>query len=194
MTSLWQESKTLPKRLLTEYIASTLTLKAESTFVASFKASEVFVDVKVAVQINFTNYQGLEVGGKLYIVDEHGDQLAEENYLTPSEGELNQGINYQVRTYTDQVFYLWAEANSGYSFSLSVEKGAATIDQITASGKTIYKISQAQNLSLLQGVFRAEEQRVEVSFVTVAEEGKNHRRSCWKNFDGRNSIFFSNKP
>ena len=146
--------------------------KAESTFVASFKASEVFVDVKVAVQINFTNYQGLEVGGKLYIVDEHGDQLAEENYLTPSEGELNQGINYQVRTYTDQVFYLWAEANSGYSFSLSVEKGAATIDQITASGKTIYKISQAQNLSLLQGVFRAEEQRVEVSFVTVAEEGK----------------------
>lgn len=143
----------------------TVNPNAQGEFVITYKASQVRVDIKVAVQINFINYQGLTDGGMLYLVNEAGDKL-EEGYLQPSEGELIEGINYQVLSYTDQVFYLMAEANPGYSFSLSVLSGRASIDQLVVNGKTIYRVSQAQDLSSLQGIFRAEEQRVEVMFVT----------------------------
>ena len=140
-----------------------------SSFSATFKASEVYVDVKVAVQINFVNYEGLEDGGKLYLVDNLGNIL-DDGYLQPSSGDLVKGINYKVLTYTDQSFYLMAESNPGYSFSLDVKSGFASIDQITLSnGKTIYKVSNAQDLSSLMGIFKAEEQRVEIMFVTDEE-------------------------
>ena len=147
----------------------TIAAQGYTNFEVTYDPCEVYVNIKTAVQLNFVNHEGLTMGGQVYLASEAGDKL-EEGYLTPSEGELVQGINYQVLTYTDDVFYLIAEVNAGYSFSLSVRDGRATIDQVTTeSGVTIYRISNAQNLSTILGIFRAEEQRVDVMFVTDAE-------------------------
>ena len=147
----------------------TISAQGYTNFEVTYDPCEVYVNIKVAVQLNFVNHEGLTMGGSVYLASEAGEEL-KEGYLKPSEGELVQGINYQVLTYTDDVFYLIAEANAGYSFSLSVRDGRATIDQVTTeSGAIIYRISNAQDLSTILGIFRAEEQRVDVMFVTDAE-------------------------
>ena len=146
-------------------------VKAESytSYTINYKASEVYVDISVSVRVNFVDYPNNDLGGKIWLVDASGARLEDESYLDPSEGDLVIGSRYKVLTYTDAVFYLYPQANDGYSFSFNAQT-SATIDAISLSdGRTIYRISNATNGSSIVGVFTAEEQRVEVMFVTSEE-------------------------
>ena len=146
-------------------------VKAESytSYTINYTASEVYVDISVSVRVNFVDYPNNDLGGKIWLVDASGARLEDKSYLDPSEGDLVIGSRYKVLTYTDQVFYLYPEAKAGYSFSFNAQT-SATIDAISLSdGRTIYRISNATNGSSIVGVFTAEEQRVEVMFVTSEE-------------------------
>ena len=139
---------------------------------ATFKASEIHVDVTIAVQVGSNNYEGNSLGGKLYLANSLGEKL-EEGYLPPSQGSLEEGVNYKVLTYSDQMFYLIAEANEGYKFSINVKEGNATIDEVALpEGKVLYRISNSKDLTVLQGIFKAEQQIVEIKFVTDFENGQ----------------------
>ncbi len=146
-------------------------VKAESytSYTINYTASEVYVDISVSVRVNFVDYPNNDLGGKIWLVDASGARLEDKSYLDPSEGDLVIGSRYKVLTYTDAVFYLYPEAKDGYSFSFNAQT-SATIDAISLSdGRTIYRISNATNGSSIVGVFTAEEQRVEVMFVTSEE-------------------------
>ena len=147
-----------------------VTANGYSTFTINYKASEVYVDISVSLRLNFVNYPNNYIGGKIYLVDERGTKLEDTNYLEPTEGDKEIGGNYKVLTYTDQVFYLMAETNPGYSFAFD-SQSSATIDTLNVDGKTIYRISNATDGSKLTGVFTAEEQRVSIEFVTDLESG-----------------------
>ncbi len=153
------------------YTIESVVANSYTSYTINYKASEVYVDISVSVRVNFVDYPNNDLGGKIWLVDASGVKLDEtkDNYLDPSEGDLVIGSRYKVLTYTDQVFYLYPEAKDGYSFSFNAQT-SATIDAISLSdGRTIYRISNATNGSSIVGVFTAEEQRVEVMFVTSKE-------------------------
>lgn len=151
------------------YTIDSVVANSFTSYTINYKASEVYVDISVSVRVNFVDYPNNNLGGNIWLVDASGARLEDENYLDPSEGDLVIGSKYRVLTYTDQVFYLYPEAKDGYSFSFNAQT-SATIDAISLSdGRTIYRISNATNGSSIVGVFTAEEQRVEVMFVTSEE-------------------------
>lgn len=151
------------------YTINSVVANSYTSYTINYKASEVYVDISVSVRVNFVDYPNNDLGGKIWLVDASGARLEDESYLDPSEGDLVIGSRYKVLTYTDQVFYLYPQANDGYSFSFNAQT-SATIDAISLSdGRTIYRISNATNGSSIVGVFTAEEQRVEVMFVTSEE-------------------------
>lgn len=151
------------------YTINSVVANSYTSYTINYKASEVYVDISVSVRVNFVDYPNNNLGGNIWLVDASGARLEDESYLDPSEGDLVIGSKYRVLTYTDQVFYLYPEAKDGYSFSFNAQT-SATIDAISLSdGRTIYRISNATNGSSIVGVFTAEEQRVEVMFVTSEE-------------------------
>lgn len=151
------------------YTINSVVANSYTSYTINYKASEVYVDISVSVRVNFVDYPNNNLGGNIWLVDASGARLEDESYLDPSEGDLVIGSKYRVLTYTDQVFYLYPEAKDGYSFSFNAQTNA-TIDAISLSdGRTIYRISNATNGSSIVGVFTAEEQRVEVMFVTSEE-------------------------
>lgn len=151
------------------YTIDSVVANSFTSYTINYKASEVYVDISVSVRVNFVDYPNNNLGGNIWLVDASGARLEDESYLDPSEGDLVIGSKYRVLTYTDQVFYLYPEAKDGYSFSFNAQT-SATIDAISLSdGRTIYRISNATNGSSIVGVFTAEEQRVEVMFVTSEE-------------------------
>lgn len=151
------------------YTIESVVANSYTSYTINYKASEVYVDISVSVRVNFVDYPNNNLGGNIWLVDASGARLEDESYLDPSEGDLVIGSKYRVLTYTDQVFYLYPEAKDGYSFSFNAQT-SATIDAISLSdGRTIYRISNATNGSSIVGVFTAEEQRVEVMFVTSEE-------------------------
>ena len=151
------------------YTIDSVVANSYTSYTINYKASEVYVDISVSVRVNFVDYPNNNLGGNIWLVDASGARLEDESYLDPSEGDLVIGSKYRVLTYTDQVFYLYPEAKDGYSFSFNAQT-SATIDAISLSdGRTIYRISNATNGSSIVGVFTAEEQRVEVMFVTSEE-------------------------
>ncbi len=151
------------------YTINSVVANSYTSYTINYKASEVYVDISVSVRVNFVDYPNNNLGGNIWLVDASGARLEDESYLDPSEGDLVIGSKYRVLTYTDAVFYLYPQANDGYSFSFNAQT-SATIDAISLSdGRTIYRISNATNGSSIVGVFTAEEQRVEVMFVTSEE-------------------------
>ena len=151
------------------YTIDSVVANSFTSYTINYKASEVYVDISVSVRVNFVDYPNNNLGGNIWLVDASGARLEDESYLDPSEGDLVIGSKYRVLTYTDAVFYLYPEAKDGYSFSFNAQT-SATIDAISLSdGRTIYRISNATNGSSIVGVFTAEEQRVEVMFVTSEE-------------------------
>ena len=151
------------------YTIDSVVANSYTSYTINYKASEVYVDISVSVRVNFVDYPNNNLGGNIWLVDASGARLEDESYLDPSEGDLVIGSKYRVLTYTDQVFYLYPEAKDGYSFSFNAQT-SATIDAISLSdGRTIYRISNATNGSSIVGVFTAEEQHVEVMFVTSEE-------------------------
>ena len=153
-------------------LSFTVTADGYKKISATFKASEIYVDVTIAVQVGSNNYEGNSIGGKLYLANSLGEKL-DEGYLTPSQGSLEEGVNYKVLTYSDQMFYLIADVNEGYKFSINVKEGNATIDEVALpEGKVLYRISNSKDLTVLQGIFKAEQQIVEIKFVTDFENGQ----------------------
>ena len=183
----------LDKFMLDEDNMSTSIIDNQYTFVVTatgyknvnvtFKASIVYIDVSITVQVSTTNFDLSTDGGLLYWANEDGTPVKEnsednEIYLKPSQGTLTIGVNYQILTYTDQYFYLVAETNPGYKFSINVTKEPATISEVLSTDglKTLYKISGITNengIPALQGLFKAEEQQVEIKFATSEDAQTN---------------------
>ena len=151
------------------YTIDSVVANSYTSYTINYTASEVYVDISVSVRVNFVDYPNNNLGGNIWLVDESGKEV-KDGYLDFSENDkAEKGVRYRVLTYTDQVFYLYPEAKDGYSFSFNAQT-SATIDAISLSdGRTIYRISNATNGSSIVGVFTAEEQRVEVMFVTSEE-------------------------
>ena len=134
----------------------------------TFTAGDAYIHVQGVLQVNFEFVYGTDAGGYVYLVDQTGTRLGDENYLN---GQDSLYYDYDVLSKTDGVFYLMAEPRSGFTVMMNSPTTGVVISEFTsATGQTIYAVSGVKDGAEVQAIFVAIENQIDIRFVM---EGSN---------------------
>ena len=133
----------------------------------TFKASEAYVHVQTAVQVNYQFTYGTDIGGLIYISDASGTRLDDSLYLN-AEGTMY--IDFEFLSYTDEIVYFTADINSGFSLVMSSSTTGVVASEMDYNGVHIYAFSGIKDGTEIQATFTAEENNIEIKF---AREGSS---------------------
>lgn len=129
----------------------------------SFVASEAYVHVQAALQVNFEITYGTDAGGLVYISDQNGSQITDESYYLNADGTLY--YDFGIATYTNERIYLIAQPKSGFNVVFNTTTQGVIQSQFETNGITVYVFSGIKDGTEIQAIFTAIENTVNVVFT-----------------------------
>ncbi len=127
-----------------------------------FKASDAYVHVQAAVQINYQLTYGTDVGGKVYIANEEGEKL-DDSYYLDADGTMY--FDYRLLSHTDDTIYFVAEPVSGFNVVLSTTTSGVVISEFDFNGVHIFSFSGIKDGTEILAIFTAVENTINVQFA-----------------------------
>ncbi len=134
----------------------------------SFKAGQATIIVQAVTSISNTRIPGTTAGGKIFITDENGNKLPEDVYK-PYNNDLIIGGNYSIDSYTDVILYFIIEAKEGFTPNIITTQGV-TVSGLVKNGILVYTVFGLKNNSIIQAVFTAKENTVNIHFEVEGQK------------------------
>lgn len=129
-----------------------------------FKASEAFITVQAAIQINYETHLGNNEGGSIYLSDAEGNRADESAYLD-NNGTLLIGADYKIKSYTDDTIYFVAIPNSGYEVVLNCFSSRVIVSEFNVNGIRVFSVSGVSDGITVQAIFTAKTNTVSIKYV-----------------------------
>ncbi len=133
-----------------------------STISITFKASDAYVHVQAVLQVNYEFTYATDEGGLVYIADENGNKADESAYLN-ADGTMY--FDYDLLSKTDATIFFIVEEKSGFNASISSASPNIVVSEYDVNSTHLYAVSGVKDGILLQVIFTASENSVQIKFV-----------------------------